>query len=125
LSDLRRQLASARTERDQLRTENKALRSILGDIPPEYAKAYANLCDLAYHGLGPDDLGAPINNGHATSRPPKYHPLAYHQRNEERRALRARCPRILGLTERIYDGRTIHPPNGPTVVVHYEVHETA
>jgi hypothetical protein len=116
LSDLRRQLASARNERDRLRTENAALRSILGDIPPEYAEAFATLCDLAYHGLSPDDLGNPISS-HAASRPPKYHPAAYHQRNEERRALRHRSTRLIGMVERLTEG--------PTVVPHHQHAETA
>lgn len=117
MSDLRRQLASARNERDRLRTENQALRRILGDVPFEYALAYSAMCDLAYHGYRrPDDLGSPITN-HAQSRPPTYSPAAYHQRNEERRALRHRATRLEGMVERIVDG--------PTLVPHHESAESA
>lgn len=111
MSDLRRQLASARNERDRLRVENRALRSIVGDIPIEYATAFATLCDLAYEGRNPQNIGKPITTNHAESAPPKHHPAAYHQRNEERRALRHRSIRLVGMTERFYEG------GGPTLVV--------
>ena len=116
MSDLRRQLASARNERDRLRTENQALRHILGDIPTEYAEAFATLCDLAFNGCSPDDLGNPITTTHASSRPPKYHPAAYHQRNEERRALRHRSTRLIGMVERLHEGLTLvpHPQHAET-----------
>lgn len=118
MSDLRRQLASARNERDRLRQENAALRNIIGDIPIEYAHAYSAMCDLAYHGFRrPDDLGGNITTSHATSRPPTYSPAAYHQRNEERRALRLRAHRLEGMVDRIVDG--------PTLVVTHESSQTA
>lgn len=118
MSDLRRQLASARNERDSLRTENAALRNIIGDVPIEYALAYSALCDLAYHGFRrPDDLGGTITTSHASSRAPTYSPAAYHQRNEERRALRHRATRLEGMVERIVEG--------PTLVPHHQHQETA
>jgi hypothetical protein len=118
VSDLRRQLATAKNERDQLRAENQALRHIIGDIPPEYATALAALCDLAYHGCRrPDDLGGTITASHASSRPPNHNPIAYHHRNEERRHLRARSVRVWTTVERLVDG--------PTVVGHHTSAQTA
>ena len=126
MSDLRRQLATAKNERDQLRAENAALRTILGDIPPEYAQALAAICDLAYHGCKrPDDLGAPISTGHASSRPPTYNPVAYHHRNEERRHLRARSTKLWTTVERLVDHQPSTHTGGPSVVVSWQVAETA
>ena len=100
MPDLKRQLAAARTERDQLRRENENLRTIIGDIDPSYSQAFADLCDLALHGIRrPQDLGGPIIATHAESSPPRYHPAAYHYRNEERRIQRARATRLRSLVE--------------------------
>jgi hypothetical protein len=112
--DLRQQRDSARTERDQLRRENAALRAITGDLDPAFAEAYSDLCDIALHGLHrPDDLGGPVTTGHAESRPPQYDTRAYNLRSELRRDQRKAAAKIRRLIERIDDPK-IHPPVGST-----------
>jgi hypothetical protein len=108
MSDLRQQRDAARTERDQLRREVQDLRAILGDIDPAYASAYRDLCELALHGLSRrDDLGGPITLNSAKSRPPTYHPAAYHHRNEERRIQRTRAARLRTLVEALTDDKQL------------------
>ena len=102
MSDLRRQLNAARTERDQLRTHLKNLQAILGDITPEYAAAYADLCHLALNGHRNGDSAGTCRQ-HPQSRPPHYHPAAYHYRNEERRTQRHAAKRIQALVEALTD----------------------
>ena len=109
MSDLRRQLNAARNERDQLRRHVKNLEAILGDIDPAYAQAYADLCDLALHGIRrPDDLGTARQ--HPESRPPRYHPAAYHYRNEERRDQRHRAQRLNGIIAALTDDLILEAP---------------
>ena len=106
MPDLRQQRDSARTERDQLRQRVTDLEAIVGDIDPAYASAYHDLCDLAIHGLRrPDDLGGPINRGHAESQPPAHHPATYNARNAERRYQRQRADRLRHLIDAFDEGR--------------------
>lgn len=111
MPDFRRQRDAARTERDQLRREVEAWRTVYGEIDPAYLTAYADLCDLAINGLRrPDDLGGPLSMGHPTSSPPRYHPAAYHYRNEERRIQRDRATRLRSIVEALTeDGVTSVP----------------
>lgn len=109
MPDLKRQLAAARNERDQLRREIQHLRTIMGEIDPAYSQAFADICDLAIYGMRrPDDLGKPITTNHASSTPPRYHPGAYHDRNEERREQRRRAAQLRSRLEAYTEGR--HTP---------------
>lgn len=104
MSDIRRQLNTARNRIAEQDRTIKAFTAIYGDIDPGYAQAFADLCDLAIHGLRrPDDLGGPITTGHAESQPPRYHPAAYHHRNEERRIQRDRATRLRSIVEALTD----------------------
>ena len=105
MSDLRRQLNSARTERDALRRHVKNLEAIIGEIDPAYAQAYADLCDLALNGHHQESAGS--CRQHPESRPPRYHPAAYHYRNEERRDQRHRAQRLNGIVAALTEDRQL------------------
>jgi hypothetical protein len=98
MGDLRRERDTARNERDQLRRENTALRALVGDIDPQYADAYATLCDIAHHGTKTDQ---PKLSSTFESQPPKHNEVAYHLRNEERRHQRIRAARLMAQVERL------------------------
>jgi len=115
MPDFRRQRDAARTERDQLRRRVEALEAIVGDIDPAYAQAYADLCDLALHGMRrPDDLGGPISMNHAESTPPRYHSGAYHFRSEERRIQRERAVRLRSIVEALTEAHLMPTRRTPT-----------
>jgi hypothetical protein len=111
LGDLRRERDSARTERDQLRQENQNLRRILGDIDPVYADTYALLCDIALNGTRLDN---PKTSSAFESQPPRYNPIAYHLRNEERRIQRQRATKLRNRLENLENGPTLVPPTNST-----------
>lgn len=71
-------MADPRRERDRLRNRNRQLQQelddahrVIGWLDASYTAILVELAELAIHPVRrPTDLGGPINNGHAESRPP-------------------------------------------------------
>lgn len=121
MSNTKRDSDRLRSRVARLEEELETRRRSTGWIDATYLAVLADLADLATNPLKrPTDLGGPISNGHATTRPPTPQPNhAYDLLRRERASQRLAASLLRTKYKRLIDGhaaneaptRSIHPQN--------------
>src|SRR5436189_3299469 len=106
MSNAKRDTTRLRARIDRLEAELEVRRRATGWIDADYLSIVVDLADLATTPLRrPSDLGGPISNGHATTRPPSPQPnQAYDLLRRERASQRLAASILRGKYKRIIDG---------------------